>query len=619
MMKALLKAFLYAIIGILLPLFTFNAGATTIVDTKHNLSVTGPGEIKSLSETRVCVFCHTPHNATPNTPLWNREVGSQNYSLYSSLTMKTAPLQPTGPSRLCLSCHDGTIALGAVLQPSGGISMINQISPGSPSSVGANLDLSGDHPFSFSYYDALSNPEINPVLSPDLIFYTEGNMNGFMECTTCHDPHEDRWLSPDKSAQLAGKFLRVEPKYSGLCLECHALTAWIGSKHQTSTALVDQSKFPVPPRQWPTWLTVAEWGCAICHTSHSSPSGQWLLNYASEAEVCDPCHGATPPIGDPHIAATILTQDFSSMPTIAAKGPAQNITAQTQKMSAHRVTVTSSLYSSNVSSLSLSGQSLFREVRCSSCHNTHAITDNPVSSQPDGRVTGSTTGVSGVDRYGVSIATSIYEYEICFKCHADTSGLFTLVARVVNTSNVRLQFDPINPSYHPVVERGQNPSIPSIPSVYEPALTVSAIIACTQCHNDDEGTKGPHGSSFAPILRERYETADNTVESYENYALCYRCHNRTSILNDDSFKRNVANNGGHSGHLASGASCSVCHDAHGVADDGGMTGSHTHLINFDTMVVSNFGYAYPTFNDLGTFSGSCNLTCHGKQHNDLAY
>ena len=618
MIKALSRAVLYAITGVLLPLFTLSAGAFTIVNTKHNLSITGPGEIKSLNETRVCIFCHTPHNATPNTPLWNREVGSENYLLYASPTMKATPLQPTGPSRLCLSCHDGTIALGAVLQPSGGISMISQISPGSPSSVGANLNLSGDHPFSFSYYDALSNPEINPVLPADLVFYSEGNMNGYMECTTCHDPHEDQWLSPDKSSQLTGKFLLVDPRYSQLCLECHALTSWIGSRHQTSTALVDPNKFPVPPRQWPTWQTVAEWGCAICHTSHSSPSGQWLLNYASEAEVCDPCHGATPPVGDPHVAATKLTQSFSSLRTTSTTGSAQNITAQIQKISAHRVTVTSSSFASNVSSLSLSGQALFREVTCSSCHNSHAVTDNPVSSHPDGRVTGSTTAVSGVDRYGVRVATSTYEYEICFKCHADTSGLFTRVARVVNTANARLQFDPINPSYHPVVERGQNPIIPSIPSVYEPALTVSTIITCTQCHNDDAGTRGPHGSSFAPILRDRYETADNTIESYDNYALCYRCHNRSSILSDNSFRRNAANKGGHSGHLASGASCSACHDAHGVVDDG-ATGSHTHLINFDTMVATRFGEANPTFNDLGTFSGSCNLTCHGKPHDNLAY
>ncbi|VAX19401.1 Cytochrome c family protein, partial [hydrothermal vent metagenome] len=32
-------------------------------NTKHNLSVSGPGTVKASTETRVCVFCHTPHQA----------------------------------------------------------------------------------------------------------------------------------------------------------------------------------------------------------------------------------------------------------------------------------------------------------------------------------------------------------------------------------------------------------------------------------------------------------------------------------------------------------------------------------------------------------------------------
>ena len=64
------------------------------------------------------------------------------------------------------------------------------------------------------------------------------------------------------------------------------------------------------------------------------------------------------------------------------------------------------------------------------------------------------------------------------------------------------------------------------------------MIYCTTCHADDEGgSRGPHGSSFAPILKQRYETADNTPESYDNYALCYQCHDRTSILRDASFRK----------------------------------------------------------------------------------
>jgi hypothetical protein len=87
--------------------------------------------------------------------------------------------------------------------------------------------------------------------------------------------------------------------------------------------------------------------------------------------------------------------------------------------------------------------------------------------------------------------------------------------------------------------------------------------------------------------------ADGTTESYAAYALCYRCHERSSILGDASFRgrrqRTTATGGGHGGHLASGASCATCHDPHGVAVAGGLgadeTGDHTHLVNFDKRVV----------------------------------
>jgi hypothetical protein len=190
---------------------------------------------------------------------------------------------------------------------------------------------------------------------------------------------------------------------------------------------------------------------------------------------------------------------------------------------------------------------------------------------------------------------------------------------VVQT-DLRLAFNPVNPSYHPVVEMSKGFDVPSIVSRPELLSEESRLIYCTDCHRDDSGgSRGPHGSSFPAILGERYETADYTTESYQTYALCYRCHDRNSILRDDSFKKSANGKGGHSGHLAAGAPCSACHDPHGVADNH-MTGSHTHLINFDTGIVSPLkGTRVPVYKDFGNYSGSCTLVCHGIKHNNLAY
>jgi hypothetical protein len=241
-------------------------------------------------------------------------------------------------------------------------------------------------------------------------------------------------------------------------------------------------------------------------------------------------------------------------------------------------------------------------------------------------VSGLLRGVRGVDRNGGIVAAATYEYEVCFKCHADNSPNLDYVQRVLPGTNTRLDFAVENPSYHPVVGTGKTLTVPSIPSSFEPTMSVSRQIYCTSCHADDEGdTKGPHGSSFRPILKARYETGDNTPETFDNYALCYRCHDRASILRDDSFRpkllRSTPSGGGHSGHLRAGIPCSACHDPHGVNDTGvSGTGSHTHLINFDVRIVlPKPGSAQPVFDDTGTFSGSCTLTCHGFAHDHTSY
>ncbi|HHW14550.1 MAG TPA: hypothetical protein GXX28_06420, partial [Firmicutes bacterium] len=109
----LAPTFLTALVLLLFLVAPAQAGVWT---TKHNLSISGPGPIKATSETRVCVFCHIPHNASPAVPLWGHAVNSGSYTIYASSTIQGTTGQPNGSSKLCLACHDGAVALGAVVR-----------------------------------------------------------------------------------------------------------------------------------------------------------------------------------------------------------------------------------------------------------------------------------------------------------------------------------------------------------------------------------------------------------------------------------------------------------------------------------------------------------------------
>src|SRR4051794_3929392 len=130
--------------------------AESILTSKHDLSVTSPNSIKAVTESEVCIFCHTPHQAG-ETPLWNHTLSAATYTPYSSSTTKASIGQPTGASKLCLSCHDGTVALGMINSRSSALQMQSGVTtlPTGHSNLGT--DLSDDHPISFTYDGPLTS------------------------------------------------------------------------------------------------------------------------------------------------------------------------------------------------------------------------------------------------------------------------------------------------------------------------------------------------------------------------------------------------------------------------------------------------------------------------------
>src|SRR5271166_356273 len=133
--------------AVCLVLWSLNVDARTdIAKTVHNLTPGGSGKYREKEQAGVCIFCHIPHNTKPSRALWNRDLPPVTYKLYQSSTMEATLNQPTGSSRLCLSCHDGVIALSKVRVTDTAARFTL------PQLTGRTLlgtDLSGSHPISF--------------------------------------------------------------------------------------------------------------------------------------------------------------------------------------------------------------------------------------------------------------------------------------------------------------------------------------------------------------------------------------------------------------------------------------------------------------------------------------
>jgi len=544
------------LVSIVLILFPFMVNSQSIATTKHNLSVSGTGTIKASTESEICIFCHTPHNSTPKAPLWNRNVNGRIYTLYTSSTMNAAPGQPDGSSILCLSCHDGTIALGSVVSRTSPIDMTLAMS----TKGNLTTDLSNDHPISFTYNSDLATSD-GQLKTPPLATARLDN-NSKLQCSSCHDPHKE--TNP--------KFLLATNQNSALCFLCHNRTYWSSSSHNTSSKTWNNAGTNPWAHIDSPYATVSENACANCHDSHNANGKLRLLKYASEENNCFDCHNG-------NVASTNIQAQFAVDPSLK-----HNVDGYT---GIHDPTEDFSVMN--------------KHVECQDCHNPHA---SNASTAVAPFVNGFNAGVSGINQAGIAVSVSTNTYEICYKCHAGNSWAPTSsLPRQIAQNNVRLEFATSNPSYHPVVGTAMNSS----PSLIDP---LARTIYCTDCHasNNLTGPKGAHSSANPQILKYRYNTTDyNTEDPLTAYALCFSCHSSASIFSDNTF-------GYHDTHIRDkNTPCSVCHDSHGISSLQGNNTNNSNLINFRTDVVTAQG-ANLRFVDTGDRSGYCLLRCHGRGH-----
>jgi len=191
----------------------------------------------------ICRVCHVPHDHGKNTGdiglLWNHQLSSATYLMYAEdthINFLDSPQQenePTGISKLCLGCHDGTVAIdefdnkvgktGAGYQTlyitdstiGGGGFTVPRIA-----NVRADKNLSNTHPISIKYDNVADQGLWNPTtraMGP--VFIVDVLEDGLVQCSSCHDVH-------DQEAVANTHLLRVGTTASTggasqLCLTCH--------------------------------------------------------------------------------------------------------------------------------------------------------------------------------------------------------------------------------------------------------------------------------------------------------------------------------------------------------------------------------------------------------------
>ncbi len=599
------------VLAFLLGAASFAFAQTSDVLGAHDLSMSGGSHIKGQMSA-ACLYCHVPHSGLGKGPLWGQTFSSGIYTTYTSDTEQNTGVQPElgQDSSLCLSCHDGTVAVGQVT-PYGPYTMT-----GSMPSMGTKLESS--HPFSLKLplkdaADLVASLVANgttadPTGSVKLI-------NGNVECTSCHNPHRQ---AADKQSP---NFLVRDNLKGAVCLACHAtdprnvnmqdnpIAGWTTSIHANAGNMVN------PNAGLGGYSTVAEFACNSCHVPHSAGGPAGLLRGTNEND-CIICHnGGT-----------------------ALSPPAPNIFAEFAKQGVHPFSTPNGTHDPAESVLLNQN----RHATCADCHNAHSA--NQVITFPlPPAIRASQNGVAGISASdGITVVKpAVNQYENCLRCHGNSTGkttnpgmygyLPTWVVASADPLNVIPQFSITATSSHPVFHDRTSP-LPQ-PSLRAnmlnldgatPGRAMGTRILCSDCHNSDDnrefggaGPNGPHGSKWYHLLERRYEFSQATVPGgtitnlFPNpdlsvagpYALCGKCHDLAQILTNSSFTE-------HARHINDGFTCSTCHTAHGMGSTFGSI-SGERLVNFDAAVVAPNGTTPISYN---RSKNTCSLLCHSHAH-----
>lgn len=313
-------------------------------------------------------------------------------------------------------------------------------------------------------------------------------------------------------------------------------------------------------------------GCPSCHKGHGV-SGSPMLP-TPQVELCNSCHDSG-----------ARTEQLKTRGKLGQNASPISLATAVRQPFTHPLSDTS--FSRHEPGM----------VVCTSCHSPHR-TSVRIATTPSGPASPtrklSTRKLSTRD-------PQAFEFELCQGCHGNQG------ARTQDLLDISRMTSPSNASFHPI----EASTLERSPSV-NPGLAGSEV-NCSDCHgnNDPSGARGPHGSGIRFLLVNQYVTSDGAFDTGQAHALCYECHLQEAVLDSPLFPL-------HRLHVdGSGASCASCHNPHGSVENRALIrfGEETNVSN----VSPSASTGILMFDSLVPGSGSCYLTCHGKDHAGTGY
>ncbi len=550
-----------------------------------------------------------------------RRFSTATYHTYTSTTLSNhdnSAVAAGRDSNLCLSCHDGTVAVADTV-------LFGQMPTTGNWIQGDNFatQLQSSHPFSLVKPLKDNIDLIATLVSSGKTGDKTGAVHlvsGNVECNSCHNPHVQAIDKVSHELPGAEQFQRRRCAWPAMIPRALDGRTEPGESHgrmgDGNSRRPRRTRFL---RLGPVgrYGTVAANACISCHAPHNAAGAVRLLRGTNEAD-CMPCHNG----GIEHFsrAAPTSSAEYAKIAHPFPNGTNQHDAAE------------ASVLNNN------------RHATCVDCHNSHGSQQVTSFNIPP-LVRVSQISAVGISRGRHDRRQSGRSISMRIACAAMATARArgripsTAICRCAPSSdplNVIPQMNASAKSSHPVMHT-RSSSFPQ-PSLLTTMLDLTAArptdavwasqIFCTDCHNSDDnrefggaGPNGPHGSKWWHLLERQYLDSqapagpgtlitinlnpqpDLSVNG--PYGMCAKCHNLSIVMQSQSWAY-------HNDHVyTDGFSCSTCHNAHGMPSTSDNPNG-VRMVDFDLNVVGQNNGQPISYNQ---GANSCVLTCHNVAHN----